>query len=206
MPLLVLIADMVASRASPDRKALQTQLQHVLARLNHDERVLSPYTITLGDEFQALPGSAEGIFGAALQIQAAVYPVRVRFSFAIGELRTDINPLQALGMDGPVFHAARAGIDLLKQQRGLYYISGLPAELADLANSSLGVLGHSIGKWKHHRLAIAASLVRGQKVQQIAAQLGISEQAVYKSISDGGVEQALQLMQQLSRAMGEALE
>jgi hypothetical protein len=206
MPKLVLIADLVASRAVPDRGALQTQLQQLLAELNQRRQCLSPYTLTLGDEFQALPGNAEQVFQDTAIIQAALYPVRVRFSLAVGEISTDINPHQALGMDGPAFYAARAGIELLKRQRGLYHISGLREDISGLANTSLQLLSHSLGKWKQHRLAIMAALGQQHKVQDIAAQLGISDKAVYKSIRDGGVAYALALFEHLAVLIDKALE
>jgi len=39
----------------------------------------------------------------ALTVLIALYPVEVRFSFAIGEISTAINTKQAIGMDGPLF-------------------------------------------------------------------------------------------------------
>ncbi len=206
MPVLVVIADLVASRDATDRNALQQQLQGVLGQLNHQQDYLSPYTITLGDEFQVLLTGADRIFGDAVTIQAAIYPTRVRFSLAIGELATEINRQQALGMDGPAFYAARQGIEELKRNRGLYQISGLPDATSSLANASLQLLSHSVAKWKQRRWAIAAALDGNRKVQAIASELGISEQAIYKNISDGGVEQVLAVFKQLAQSMDNILK
>lgn len=205
MSVLVVIGDMIDSRNVPDRSALQQTLQHVVGQLNQQQRALSPYTITLGDEFQALPANADTLFIDAMRIQAALYPVQIRFSVAIGQLSTPINPKQALGMDGPAFHSARNGIDILRKQRGLYHISGLPGPLGEMANASLPLLGHHVAKWKQRRLAITAALGAGNKVSDIATSLGISEQAVYKSISEGAVDHALALFEQLTLAINREL-
>ena len=206
MPVLVVIADMVASRRASNRSALQQRAQGVLAELNQQQPLLSPYTITLGDEFQAVLADARFVFQHSAIIQAALYPVRTRFSLAIGDISTEINHQQALGMDGPAFYAARDGIELLRKNRSLYHISGLTGESAALANASLQLLSHNVNKWKQHRLAIMAALGQGQKVQQIAAQLGISDKAVYKSISAGGVEYNLEIFRQLAILINQALE
>lgn len=206
MPVLVIIADMVASRHASDRNALQQSLQRVLAELNQQQPLLSPYTITLGDEFQAVLADAQQVFQQCAIIQAALYPVRVRFSLAIGDISTEINRQQALGMDGPAFYAARDGIELLRKNRGLYHVSGLPGESAALANASLQLLSHNVNKWKQHRHTIMAALGQGHKVKQIAEQLGISDKAVYKSISTGAVEYNLEIFRQLAILINQALK
>ena len=66
------------------------------------------------------------IFQDALTILLALYPVAVRFSCAIGEISTVINSKQAIGMDGPAFHDARATIDRLKKTDSLFAIAGPP--------------------------------------------------------------------------------
>jgi len=201
-----MIADMVASRHARDRNALQQRAQCVLTELNQQQPLLSPYTLTLGDEFQAVLGDAQCVFQHSAVIQAALFPVRVRFSLAVGDISTEINHQQALGMDGPAFYAARDGIELMRKSRSLYHISGLPGKSAALANVSLQLLSHNVNKWKQHRHEIMAALGQGQKVQQIAEQLGIFDKAVYKSISAGGVEYNLEIFRQLAILINQALE
>ncbi|MEX0623964.1 MAG: SatD family protein, partial [Saccharospirillum sp.] len=76
---LIVIADIVASREIADRTAVQRDLKMELDRLNRQtDDLLSPYTITLGDEFQAVLGTAGRVFTDMLAIRAAVYPVRLR--------------------------------------------------------------------------------------------------------------------------------
>ncbi len=89
-----------------DRAGLQKSLLGVLARLNksHAGSLLSPFTLTLGDEFQALLPDASALWRMIANIQAELHPVRVRFGIGVGEIVTEINREAALGMDGPAFH------------------------------------------------------------------------------------------------------
>jgi hypothetical protein len=76
--------------------------------------LISPYTITLGDEFQAVLKNARHLFGDIITILYVIYPTKIRFSIGIGDIQTPVNPNQAIGMDGTAFYNARTGID--KQQ------------------------------------------------------------------------------------------
>ncbi len=53
MNYIVVIADVVASRNIADRALIQDQFVATLSRLNdRNLQLVSPYTVTLGDEFQ----------------------------------------------------------------------------------------------------------------------------------------------------------
>lgn len=207
MNYLVLIGDIQASRKARQRHALQSQLQAVLSELNHhDNPPLSPYTITLGDEFQAVFNQADTLFADLLQILIALHPVRVRFSIGQGGIATELNPDQALGMDGPAFYLAREGIDQLKDSGDLFRINGLPDDNANLVNGSLKLFSQRILKWQVNRLSILHSLIRGEKVQPIAERLGISEQAVYKNINKGGLDAVIQVLSAISTLLNKQLQ
>ncbi|MFW5843405.1 MAG: SatD family protein [Spirochaetota bacterium] len=105
---MAVIADIVDSRGIPDRPEFQRRLDALLGRMSNrsGKHLLSPFTITLGDNFQAVYGGFEAVLGDAVEIIAAVYPLRLRMALGHGPLSTDLNPTAALGMDGPCFAAA----------------------------------------------------------------------------------------------------
>lgn len=121
---LAIIGDLQSSKALPNRAELQDKLAAVLAESNSRLPPLSPWTITLGDEFQALYGTATHLFPEILAIQAALHPVGIRMALGIGILQTPINSRQAIGMDGPAFHLARNGINLLREEGDLFRVDG----------------------------------------------------------------------------------
>lgn len=185
MKYLVLIGDICDSRHVSDRGALQNTLEASLANLNqkYTQSILSPYTITLGDEFQAVLTSATDLWSMVMTIQAKLYPTRVRFGFGVGGIATRLNRQVALGMDGPAFHHAREAIDLLKEQGGLYRIHGLPDPL--LSNHALTLLSGLQEKWKQPRFRVFAHYLMDAPVEDIAIWVGVSKVAVYKNINDG---------------------
>src|SRR5438270_9561839 len=102
-PILAVIGDIVLSRAIAQRAEFQKQLRRTLDNINKRSAMASPYTITLGDEFQAVYRDPRGVFVDILTIMERIAPVSARFAIGVGTLRTPINPTQAIGMDGPAF-------------------------------------------------------------------------------------------------------
>ena len=211
MQRLALIADVVGSRKVADRAELQQRIKKVLKTLNgRRPDLLSPYTVTLGDEFQALFASADRVLRDVVHIMSALYPVQVRFALGVGEITTDINPDQALGMDGPAFYHARDGMTRLKGTDHLINLTGMEPSLQRLCNHSLQLFSYTLHKWRHSRYQILAGLLEGHTVKDLVVPLGVSDKAIYKNISDGALETIQGLLadmsEQLNQAIGASLE
>ncbi|REL24980.1 hypothetical protein DYD21_15775 [Rhodohalobacter sp. SW132] len=210
--MIVIIGDIVESRklSSSGRKELQEKLERLLETISKEsESLASPYTITLGDEFQAVYGDTSGIWKDIWRILAELHPVSVRFAISIGTIVTPINPKQAIGMDGPAFYAARERIEKLKKTG---YLFGVDAEGAEegselaLANSSLWLMSDGIKKWKKTRYMIVNKLNSGLPVKKIAAELDISETAVYKNREDGSIDIIMEMTGNITVLMNRYLE
>jgi hypothetical protein len=186
--MIVLIADIESSRNVTNRNELQARLKIILEKINQGNAdLVSPHTLTLGDEFQAVYSSAARMFADAFEILTNLHPQVARFSFGIGEITTAINTHAALEMDGPAFYAARDGMAALKKNRGLFRVSGINSPSVDMVNSSLSLLAAEIRKWKPIRLQTMVLLNRGLIVKDIARELGMSDKGIYKTIADGNL-------------------
>jgi len=190
---LVLIADIEASRdvEGKDREVLQKSLKDILTNLNErGEGIVSPYTITLGDEFQAVFDEADHLFVQMLKIMAALHPVTVRFSLGIGSIDTPLNTEQAIGMDGPAFHRARKGIEILKENGFLFGIRSEDNEglMLKILNNSLQLLSKQMRGWNKTRIKILYMLKEGCDYKVISDELDISRTAFYKNKEAGALE------------------
>lgn len=202
---LVMIADVVDSRRLGNRQQVQGQLNALLAGLNAcRDQLLSPYTVTLGDEFQALFDSADRVFPDLFTIMRTLYPVRVRFALAIGPLSTSLNREQAIGMDGVAFHRARDLLERMKKQDLAIAITGLPED-DGLLEGALGLLNHEICKWRPNRHEILRGLLRDSAIVDMARNLDITEQSVYKNIRDGALYSIIRILNALTERMNAAL-
>ena len=188
---IVLIGDLIESRKLSDRgrAATQKDLKTVLGQINRDASgILSPWTITLGDEFQAVYQSAGSLFTHLWTIMAAIHPVYARFSVSAGAITTPINRKQAIGMDGPAFHAARDGVNILKKDEGLLRVNLRNPEIERLMNASLMLVSKEMLGWNSNRFHILQKLGQGEEVTRIAADMGLSEVAVYKNRKAGALD------------------
>lgn len=206
---IAVIGDLIASRELPKRGEVQRLLRESLASVSErNSAIVSPYTITLGDEFQAVYCNATGLFLDLFTILRSLYPARARFSLGVGPLATPINPQQALGMDGPAFHRSRIAIDTLKKQFSSKARPGMFVTTAEgarqklhLANLSLLLVSHICSRWKWNRLRTAELLMMSWPVDRIAEELNISQQAVYKAISAGAIDHVIDVLRETERVL-----
>lgn len=188
---LVLIGDIKGSQSieTENRGALQETLTRKLQALNEEykEEIASPYTITLGDEFQVVFNSGRTVFVQMLKIMAAIHPVEIRFSLAVGRLDTPINTEQAIGMDGPAFHQARRGIEILKESGYIFHIIFDEEDSPELhiINNSLQLISGQMRGWNKRRLMILHMLKEGYDYKKISEAVGISQTAFYKNKEAG---------------------
>lgn len=208
---LVLIGDLEQSQAvkEKEREQLQEKLASVLELLNSEAEngLVSPYTITLGDEFQAVFDNADIVFTHILKIMAAVHPVGVRFSLAVGRIDTSINTEQAIGMDGPAFHKARKEIEQLKESGYLINISFTDRNTSTLKiiNNSLALVSGQIKSWNKRRLVILHMIQEGYDYKEISEALEISKPAFYKNKDAGMLEVIQKLCSNISDVINKNL-
>lgn len=212
MKYLAVIGDIVDSKQLPKRERFQAQLEVLLRELsNRNASLASRYTITLGDEFQAVYRNADTLFPDLIAIMEAIHPARVRFAVGLGELTTALKPKQALGMDGPAFHRARESIVQLKQTSYLFRLQGDAAKSGEpdrwaLLNHALNLASHQIEGWNRNRLRILSGLMRGEAVAEMEKVLRISTVAVYKNINAAALDELDGLCKEIAGVLNRELK
>lgn len=205
----VLIGDIVSSKEISNRGAAQRKINSALKKISAQDHsgIISPYTITLGDEFQAVYGNAENLLPDIFNLMEYVFPIKIRFSVGIGKISTRINREMALGMDGSAFHFAREGIDELKSL-DWYFINtkGEFKESASLVRNVLFHISGLISTWNINRLKILNLLLYGAEVAQIAKKLKISRSAVYKNIEAGDIYLIIKIIEDISEILNKNLK
>jgi hypothetical protein len=142
--LAVLMGDLVASRAAPSAERLHAAFNAGIAAFNadHGAALVSPLTITLGDEFQGLVRSLGEAFALmhAMRLHFMDEGVACRFVLGAATVETEINPERAWNMMGAGLSEAR---ELLndKDDPNAYRFS-LPA--APLLQASLNTHGYTM--------------------------------------------------------------
>ena len=198
---VAVIGDIKRSRELEQREAVQSRLQRACVELNRREDLeglLSPFTVTLGDEFQALFGSFRAVWRAIFAIEAAMGDgVEIRFGIGVGAMDTAINREAAIGMDGPAFHRARHAIEQLKEGDCNYRVVGM-GQAESLANSALDLVSLQRNGWRANRVKILRGLLDNVSVGQISDALEISGSAVYKNIAQGGLDSICDILAEIA--------
>ncbi len=200
MKKIALIGDIVDSKKIKNRSELQKKLLKLFNKINSgSENLISPYTITLGDEFQALYNKPDELFQDICQILIAIHPEKARFSIGIGELTTKVNTKQSIGMDGPAFYFARTGLNELKNTYHLFTLNADESENLELAKQSLFLISHISYNWSLTRLKILCMLYEGKPVKEISKKLKITDKAVYKNIDSGALNIIIEITRKITK-------
>ncbi|MEO6994191.1 MAG: SatD family protein [Lacunisphaera sp.] len=207
MKYLVLIGDVIGSKQLPARAQFQRRLKSALQGLNgHRKNLVSPYTLTLGDEFQAVYRDPAGLFADLFTLLAGIAPVQARFAIAVGEIVTPINSTQSIGMDGSAFHFARARLEKLKRQRQMLGIQDFTDPRWRLPVSTLAVLSGLMEGWRQKRLQLFAGMLAGMGVRELAKQTRITPRAVNKNIRAADLDEWRRIVDEISRLLNEEIK
>jgi DNA-binding CsgD family transcriptional regulator len=179
---LAIIGDVVRSRQAADRASLQARLMAALERLNADRRaaVAAHFVLTVGDEFQGLLASPERLVEILATLRSAAHPEELRFGLGIGGLSTPLRA-DAIGMDGPCFHRARAAIELAEARGTTIEVDrGSPAPAFGLYAILYAALRSG---WTERQRQVLDLALAGNAGRAIAARLEITPSAVSQHLA-----------------------
>ncbi|MEW4618574.1 SatD family protein [Streptococcus xiaochunlingii] len=220
---LALIADVIDSKMVEERFDLQKQLEKTLQTMNElfGEFLASSFTLTLGDEFQALLKADAPVFQIIDTLRSELTPTQLRFGIGLGEIVTDIDPLQSIGADGPAYWNARAAINLVHQKNDygntqIYFSCG--KEKQDFFVNALIASGEAIRSgWRGSQEEILLDLLKrcvyseNFSQQDLAQSLEINPSALSKRLKSSSIRvylrgRAAALASIQSLAKGEAYD
>ena len=196
---LALIADVIDSKMVQERFNLQKQLEKTLRKMNElfGDYLASCFTLTLGDEFQALLKVDAPVFQIIDTLRSELSPTQLRFGIGLGEIVTTIDPLQSIGADGPAYWNARAAINLVHQKNDygntqIYFSSGNDSK--DLLVNALIASGEAIRSgWRGSQEEILLDLLKRSvysetfSQQELAQSLAIQPSALSKRLKSSSI-------------------
>lgn len=185
-PTAVLMGDIVQSREhSP--AGLNRLFNKEIANANEKHKgIISPLTITLGDEFQGLTDTLTTAFRIAREIRFQLLKKNVSCRFVIGTVtvETEINRSNSWNMMGPGLAEARSKL-AAKETDALYAFSFPKQPLTELLFDGLGSsLGHIENNWSEAQIKYVAevALRKGTTNLAIAKSLGVSSNSLYSAL------------------------
>lgn len=125
----ILMGDIIDS-SKEDAVLLQQEFAKLIDQINQDfaDDLLSPLTITLGDEFQCVVKNLKALVEILIKLEEQKWslncPVNLRYSLGYGEISTPINSEIAYGMIGSGLMKVRESLTELKEEEDRVVIIG----------------------------------------------------------------------------------
>jgi hypothetical protein len=191
-----LIGDVVASRGAARPRDLLDRLRGTLSAVTvrTADHVIQPLTITVGDEFQGVYASLATALDATLLVRLEFAEFgRLRFGIGHGAIEFDPEE-QPLGQTGTAWYAARAAIDVIKQDESrpnairTCAFESHDASLAALVNAYLILRDQVLSGMDARDRQIALGLLASEPQSQIAERIGIDPAAVSRRKYTNGID------------------
>lgn len=189
---VVVIGDVVRSRAAADRPDLHRRLSDALADVNH--RWGTDLRITVGDEYQGTAPAVGVATAITLALRLALLPDH-DLRHGIGRGATAVLDAGAGIEDGPGWWAARTAIDDVKHraQRAVTrsartsYRSADVAEPTGALDAALLARDELVGRLDERSLSVLRGLMAGRTQRELADDVGVSASAVSQRVRHDGL-------------------
>lgn len=206
---VAVIGDIRGSRELADRNEAQREFKQVVNSLNDDlpdSSIASQFTVTTGDEFQALLTDATDAVEAVVSVSDRFHPAQLRFGIGVGALDTRLNPNQAIGMDGPCFHRARAAIEAAEDAGAWVRAKGWSSELVAHVNTMFDLVQCVREDWTDRQAQFARVLKEEGTQKRVVERFDVSKSTVSESLSAGHVQEVRNAETSLGAQLQAALE
>jgi hypothetical protein len=189
IPRAVLMGDIVGSERVPSVEVLHHHFNLAVDRANrqHPNTIISPLTITLGDEFQGLISSLRDAAIIAQEMRHYLLESDIECRFVVGlvDIKTTVNKERAWNMMGPGLADARERLGE-KKAESLYRFSLPGHKMTEMLLEAVGVGLTSIERrWTKTQLNDIARSLEGKSAADIAKIRNVTVHSVYKAKSGG---------------------
>jgi hypothetical protein len=181
----VLMADVIASRKREPRE-LMREFQQLTATANksHSAGILSPLTITLGDEFQGVVESLHDAVKVILELEESrlrgQFASKLRYVVLYGDIATPVNRNFAHGMMGAGLTRAREELSDKRLGRPRF-IFELPNKLLGSQLSRLLEVMYALTRdWKPEDSGLLFDMLSTPNNEEVAERHGKNRSQVWK--------------------------
>lgn len=148
----ILMGDIVRSRTY-DARELRREFMQLMSSCNRKlaGEILSPYTVTLGDEFQGVAQSTRGLFDAVFYLEETSLQKSLKFKIRYvglhGEIETPVNRMKAHGMMGAGLARARKLLTDKRRGKSRFQFEFPNVQMTKELNSLFLVIDGLIARW-----------------------------------------------------------
>lgn len=182
---IILMADIVGSSGRKG-KALMANFKKVVEEVNdkNGPRILSPLTITLGDEFQGVVKNAQAalqiIFDMEKELMVLKSPFKLRYVIQEGEIQTPLNKKTAHEMLGPGLTDARERLTSLKTSKNRFQVTLENKDAAENLNLLFVIFQGITDQWTAAQQKVVATFLDLDDYRKVADKLKKDPTAIWR--------------------------
>lgn len=181
------MADVINS-GRKNSSLLMQQLKDVVAIVNRQKskNLISPLTITLGDEFQGLTNTMENGVKTIFDIEEIIldkqYDLKLRYVLLYGEIDTKINNKIAYEMLGEGLTNARKDINSLKNKDARFHIrlNKNEEKKEQYLNKAFFIYQNFVDSWKEKDLEIVKQFLLHEDYKIVAQNVNIDQSNAWR--------------------------
>jgi hypothetical protein len=176
----------VVSSSKYEAKALQDIFQKLVkeANVEYSTSILSPLTVTLGDEFQSVIKSVwqgvDLIFKLEERCLFKQIPFKLHYVLYEGEIDTEINTNTAYGMLGSGLTKARAMLTTKKRNRKRFTFHFDDAQLTQQIVRLFEILDAIILRWNPNDYALIYDLIQNENNKLVGDKYSKTPSQIWK--------------------------
>lgn len=181
----ILMADIIDSGAKNNPR-LMSDFKNLVSQANkvYKKSIISPLTITLGDEFQGLVSDLPSAIALLLyldeQLIRNTFDFKLRYVLLLGNIETEINRKMAHGMLGSGLTRARQKLSELKTGNGRYHIRVNSRYENCMLNNLFWVYQEFMDDWKAKDLHIVKAFLELEDYKQVAKSIKIDSSSAWR--------------------------
>ncbi len=181
----ILMGDVIGSRRLHATK-LRRQFKNLLSACNRHLKaeVLSPYTTTLGDEFQGVPRSLRSAAESMFCIEEARiknrYDFGIRYVAHYGEIQTPISRKIAYEMMGPGLTRARALLTDKRRGQPRFCFDLPDKKLAENLTRLCSVVDGLTNRWDSRDYTLIFDMLSNANNEEVASKHGKNRSQIWK--------------------------
>lgn len=214
---IAIIGDLIDSKNITNRLSFQKDIKEILNIINekYDKYIVSNFTLTLGDEFQAILEISSMIPRILDDLYISI-DHDFRLGIGIGEIITDINPLLSIGSDGEAFWNARSRIEYVYtnnyNKKANVYFKGSSVKKDDLINTIFILTENLKNTWTKKQKDTFSLMLKNDiydenfNQKEFSKLINISESSLSKRLISGNIKQYLHGRKTLQRLLEDYYE
>jgi hypothetical protein len=178
----IIMGDIITSRESKDAGKMMNSFRETIDQINakHEKNILSPLTVTGGDEFQGVAADIDSLLTILLDIDESFQlqtELNLRYVLHYGAIATAINPKSSYEMYGEGLTFAHEKLENYSRDQGRFYFSIDPVALSDHLQDAFFIYQSLVDDWREADVEVVRTYLTHQDYKSLF------EQGMYKTRS-----------------------